>query len=198
MTTRIRTSLVGLALAAVVTLNGCTGAIPLADPTEPVTQGPTETTSPLEPSEEPTTSEPSSTPEDLTLRFGETVTYQDGLAITVSKPKRFKPSEYSVYPEDADLYVKFTVTVKNGTNRRLDPSGITTTASSGEEEMEEVYDTENKLDGNPQTKLLKGKTVKYQIGYGSLKGKDFVLEVSPTCLDGDDCELNYDSALFVS
>jgi hypothetical protein len=196
MNTRIRTSLVGLALAAIVATSGCT-LVPTADPSEPLPQNPTESTAPLEPSEDPTMPEPSSTPEDLTLRFGETVTYEDGFAITVSKPKSFKPSEYAAYPEDADRYVKFTVTVKNGTNQRIDPSGISTTASSGDEEMEEVFDTENNLDGSPQTKLLKGKTVRYQIGYGSLKGKDFVLEVSPTCLDPD-CELNYESALFVS
>jgi len=202
-TTRLRLSLTGLTCSGVLLLSGCIAApfIPLADPQGPVTsQGPTESTSPLAPEDDQSSVEPTDEPsseEDLTLHFGDTVRYDDGLEITVSRPKKFKPSEYSVYPKDADLYIKFTVTVKNGTNKRIDPSSISTSATSGDEEMEEVFDTENNIDGAPQTKILKGKSTKYQIAYGALKGKDFILEVSPYCLDTD-CEQNYESALFVS
>ena len=68
------------------------------------------------PSSEPTDS---GEPEQETLTFGKSYTWDDGVSVTVGKPKKFKPSEYA-YAEKAKGYLKFTVTAVNKSDKPLD------------------------------------------------------------------------------
>jgi hypothetical protein len=44
---------------------------------------------------------------------------EDGVRVTVGKPKKFEPSEFAVVKKDK-RYVKFTVTVVNKSDRHID------------------------------------------------------------------------------
>jgi hypothetical protein len=73
--------------------------------------------------------------EQETLAFGKSYTWDDGVTVTVGKPKKFKPSEYAA-AEKAKGYLKFTVTVVNNSDKPLD-LGLTyiTVQSSNKEVM---------------------------------------------------------------
>jgi hypothetical protein len=73
------------------------------------------------PSSVPPTSVPtgSEKPELETFPFGKSDTWDDGVTLTVGKPKKFEPSEYAVV-DKAKRYVKFAVTVVNKSDRHID------------------------------------------------------------------------------
>ena len=134
------------------------------------------------------TTAPAASADDGTQTFGKGYQWEDGLQVVVSRPTPFKPSASAAHAKGDTYFVMFTVTIVNGTDKPYDPTLFSTTGSSGDEEAEEVFDTDNGLNGSPDTKILKGKSKKFKIGYGAKKGADFVLEVTPG--------FEYDSALF--
>jgi hypothetical protein len=125
-----------------------------------------------------------------TATFGKTYTWEDGIAVTVSAPEPFKRSEYAAGGEDAAAYVAFTITVVNGTSAPFDVSMFTASAQSGNTEAESVFDTENKLEGSPSTKLLAGREAKFRMGFGVSDPADIVLEIAPS--------FEHNSVLFTS
>lgn len=108
---------------------------------------------------------------------GDGFRYDDGLELGISEGKEFTPTEWAS-ADEADLYLRFTVTIKNGTDAAYDPSMFFTTMSSGGVEMAEVFDTDSKLDGSPMTPVLPGKTVAFDIGYPVVDPKDIVMNVT--------------------
>lgn len=116
--------------------------------------------------------------EDKTLskKFGSTFTWDDGASITVSKPKAFKPSEYSSSQKFKD-HVIMDVTIKNGSDKPIEAILFGTQATTGDAEAEAVFDGEKGVD-LPTSKVLPGKSLKYKIAFGVKKGEDFVLSVS--------------------
>ena len=125
-------------------------------------------------------------------KLGETFTWEDGLAVTLGKPVLLKDFEYpDLLMRDQRAYT-FKVTVKNGTSERYDPSEFFATASSGEDEVDSLFDSANKLNGSPDTVILPGQSRTWLIGFPVTKGEGIQIEVSPT-LDGD-----YFTAIFVS
>jgi hypothetical protein len=117
---------------------------------------------------------------DEPVAFGSTKTYEDGLAVTVSKGKSFRPSDTSAGGDKFKYAVKYTITVVNGTGKTFDPSMFSATAQSGNVEGDRVYDSAEQIGGGPDTKLLKGREAKFSIGFGISDLKDVVLEVSPS------------------
>ena len=124
-------------------------------------------------------------PQDTELTFGESATFDDGLVMTVSKPKVFKPSEYAA-TDKAKAYVKFTVTIVNKTGKTFDPSMVYATVQSANEEASSVFDNENGLDGGPSTKLLKNREAKWQVAFGVEDPKDLVMEINPGAFEYSD------------
>lgn len=116
--------------------------------------------------------------EDGPLAFGATKTYTDGLSITISKGKTFKPSEYAA--GKGKFFVKYTVTIVNGTAKMFEPGMFTASVQSGNVEGEQVFDSEKGIMGSPSTKLLKGREAKFVIGFGVENLKDVVLEARPS------------------
>jgi Protein of unknown function (DUF2510) len=155
----------------------------LPDVGTPVPSAPLEETD--EPEAEPEPEPPAGTE---TAIFGETWEYTDGLAVTISEPRSFEPSGTAIAPEAA-AYVLFDVTIANGTDEPYEPLVITS-MQSGSTEAEEVFDSENGLDGPPNTTLLPGREVTFQIGYGVAETGDLVLEFTPG--------FEYQPAIFVS
>lgn len=124
--------------------------------------------------------------ESAPLAFGDTMTYTDGLSITVSKGTKFTPSDTSM--GKGKFFVKFTVVIVNGTGKVFDPSMFQATAQSSNVEGDEVFDSAGGMNGGPDTKLLKGREAKFVIGFGVEDPKDIVLEVTPS--------FEHNSALF--
>jgi hypothetical protein len=111
-------------------------------------------------------------------KFGETYTWEDGFQVTIGAPVAFTPSEYSMFDEAAAAHVVFDVTVVNGTAANWEPI-FTTTAQSGNIEAEQIYDSENDVNGGLDTTLLPGREAVFKIGYSVANPADIVLEVSP-------------------
>lgn len=124
-----------------------------------------------------------------TTPLGETFEWEDHLSVTVSKPKAYKPSEYAA-TEDADHYVVMTVRIVNETGKPFDVNSFYTSVQSGNEEASEVFDSDKGLEGSPSTKLLDGREVEFEIGYGVSDTKDLVVQVTPS--------YDYEAAIFTS
>ena len=116
------------------------------------------------------------------LQFGDKYTYENGVSLSISKPVEFKPSEAGlmiVTDPKGKKFVAFDVTIANGSEEDYDPTLATFTASSGGEEAEAVFDTENKLSGSPSTTVKIGKTVKFKVGFAVTDEKDITMDAAP-------------------
>lgn len=111
--------------------------------------------------------------------FGQQVETGD-LAITVSEPQEFQPTRWAAGGEKSDYSIRFTVTVLNNGTTPYEPVELFTTLQSGNEESEEIFDTDSGLEGSPMTPVLPGREVTFDIGYGVNNMKDLVLNVSPS------------------
>jgi hypothetical protein len=127
-------------------------------------------TSPAEPTEEI---------EDPTLSFGETATYDDGLALNVSAPKAYKPSEYAAGSEGYSEFVSFTITLVNKTGKPFDPAMAMQSVMSGDAEASSIFDGDT-IGGSPSTKVLNGRTVKWTVAYGVKNPADLTMEIAPS------------------
>jgi hypothetical protein len=127
----------------------------------------------------PASTEPtdSGTPAQETLAFGQSYTWDDGVSVTVGKPKEFKPSETAA-AEKANAYVRFTVTVVDKSDKPLDLGLTYITVQSSNKEAQEVFDSEHGLESTPDTKLLKGRESEFDVGFGVVDPKDLVMELA--------------------
>ena len=137
------------------------------------------------PAASPTYNPPTDTPTaiptatDTVSHFGSSgYTWEDGLLVTVSAPVEFTPSESAAGGKGLAA-VKFTVTITNNTSKSYDPAMFTTSAQSGTQEADSIYDIDNNLGGSPHTALLPGRTVTFDVGFGVSDPKDVVLQVTP-------------------
>ena len=120
----------------------------------------------------------SQAPEDLVAAFGEAFAWEDGLAVTVGKPKKYVPSEYAAGTDGFDTYVAFEVRIVNKTGSAWDPTLFTASVQSNNEEASQVYDSE-KLRESPRTKVLNGREAKFTVAFGVANPSDLVMEVAP-------------------
>lgn len=125
------------------------------------------------------TSEDSGDKSDETHEFGTTATYDDGLSVTVSKPSDYTPGEFSFGSEGFPHSVKFDVKLVNKTGKPFDPVLVYLSMQSGNTEAEQIFDSENGLDGPPTTTILDGRESTFPVAFGVKDPKDLVLEVNP-------------------
>ena len=111
--------------------------------------------------------------------FGQTYSYDDGLKVTVSRPKKVTPSDSAVATRQWPAYVSFTVTLTNGTKQNYDPTLFTTSLQSGTTEGGQVFDSAQGIEGAPTTPLLPGRQLRFSLGYGVQDPSDLVLQVTP-------------------
>jgi hypothetical protein len=158
---------------------------PSAGANRPTTTAPTATvpTASVPTATVPTASVPtaSARPEQETLAFGKAYTWDDGVTLTVGKPKSFRPSEYAA-AEKGKQYLKFTVTVVNKSDQPVDLGLTYISVQSKNKEADEVFDSGSGLKGPPDTKVLKGRDSDFYIGFGVADPKDVVMEIA---LHGD-------------
>lgn len=123
--------------------------------------------------------------------FGDTYTYDDGLAVTISQPEEFTPGEYSSGGEDSPQHVMFEVTIENGTGEEYDPNMVSITASSGGSEAESVFDSDAGLEGPSMTTLTEDQSTTFPYGFGVEDASDLTVEFT-------DIDFERDSVLFVT
>lgn len=114
-----------------------------------------------------------------THAFGETITYHDGLELTVSSPEEYWPSDSAAGSAFHDSFVRFTVTVTNGTDAPFDSSWLIVHVQSGLGEGERVFDSGQGIDGDPSSTLLSGRTTEWDIAFGVEAPDDIVMTISP-------------------
>lgn len=102
--------------------------------------------------------------------------YDDGLEVSVSKGKDFKPSEYAAY-DTAPQYQLWTVTFTNGTEHPWRATDVVIYVSSGGVEYSEVYD-EGTAEP-PSVPILPGKSASYDVAFGVEDPKDVLMSVTP-------------------
>ncbi|KPG80199.1 DUF4190 domain-containing protein [Frigoribacterium sp. RIT-PI-h] len=118
--------------------------------------------------------------------FGDTFTYDDGIAVTVSAPEAYTPGEYSSGADQAASVV-FTVTIENGTDANFEPMPYET-ATSGGVEASKVYDSD--IENSPTTVVPAGQTITYRVVFSVADADQIVFQMSPS--------FDYDDVVFTS
>ncbi|MBD2760585.1 hypothetical protein IEE94_13835 [Yimella sp. cx-573] len=126
---------------------------------------------------ETTTAEESGQDDAKTKPFGSTFTWDDKLAITVSKPQPFTPSEYTATDSKFKKFVTMDVELKNGTSKVYETFSITLSGTSGDQQTDQIFDSANGVE-MPTAKLLPGKSLKFKVAFGYTPGQDFTVVVN--------------------
>lgn len=165
----------GLALAAftAATIAGCT-----LTPT-PVGDEPTPSTTVVDDTSETLPDQPEG-------KFGKTLKYADGMSVKLSKPERFDPPASAFADENMPYYVKFTVSITNDTDQRVDPTLTSVTVASGEAEGSPVYDVSNGLSVGSDTVIPPGDVRSWVVAFGVTDPDDITAQISLNDLVHDD------------
>lgn len=122
---------------------------------DPTTEATTEVTTEAAAEE---TTEAAAEPTNPT--FGQTWTWDDGLAVSVSAPAEYAATEYAAGTVDGQSNIAFTVTVTNGTDEDISALFMTVEVVSGGKEGSEIFDTEGGSD-IPTADILPGETLSW-------------------------------------
>lgn len=173
----------GLALTA--SLTACSTPATSADPgAKPAT------------SEAPASVEEEPAPEvdDLIKPFGEVVTYQDGVSISVALVGAFTPTEYAIVGAADETPTVFKVVITNNSDKPLEPGAIAQ-ANSGGKPATYIADAGNPEYGDlgmfPTTTILPGQTLEWYSAFGVVDPADVTLEIAPAPIE-------YDNAIFTN
>jgi hypothetical protein len=109
--------------------------------------------------------------QSTTGAFGQTITWPDGVAVSVSKPETYKPSSSASIGPGAARFVSMKVTVTNGSNKDLAATGADLSATANGAPAEQVFDSAKGLNGSPSSTILPGKSVTFTVAFG-LPSKD--------------------------
>ena len=169
-------------LALAVTLAACGAEVPATTDTDATPSQAAQPDKPLEtPSPEP---EPEDEPKGpAIMAWGETLTYVDGLALSVSQPTGYAPTEWAAGTEGFASFVVLNVTVTNGSAVAYDPMNIRIAATSGGTAAAEVYDSAHDgagldLGSEPDAAILPGQSVTWAVGYGVANTADVTVDLS--------------------
>ncbi|GAA3396290.1 DUF4190 domain-containing protein [Streptomyces roseoviridis] len=132
-----------------------------------------------EPTEEPVDEVPEP------MKFGDTFTYEDGIKVTVSKPRSHEPDEFAVGHAKGNRAFQVTITIVNGSKETLDVTAALPDASDAHgATAETVFDGDNAT--KPfNGKVLPGKQAKaaYTFSLPAAAADELQIELSPTVLE---------------
>lgn len=142
---------------------------------------------PVFPVPEPAQPEEPAAPAAGDLRFGETMTWDDGVALTVSVPEAYTPSDFAVGATRANSVV-FTLTLSNNSTAVLQPLPLPT-LTSGEQEVSEVFDVGAEVFdpaddvGFPPTATIEpGGSVSWRVAWSLDDPGSLTMEAAPNLL----------------
>ncbi|MFZ1382336.1 MAG: hypothetical protein WAS54_06055 [Scrofimicrobium sp.] len=122
--------------------------------------------------EEEVTEEPANT----NPTFGDTYTWDDGLAVTISQPTEFTPSEYSAGAVEGQTALSYEVTLTNGTDKDVESVMIMLTVASGGSEGSAIFDSNNGVE-IPTSTILPGKSLTWTVAYSVADPADVQISV---------------------
>ena len=126
-----------------------------------------------------------------TATFGQTWTWNDGLAVTISQPTPFDPDQYAAGATQA-ANVLFTVTVTNNSQESVKTTLSMVNVNSGGVAGSKIIDIENNLGGfAPQTPLLPGQQVSWNVAFS-------VTDPSNITMQFDLNDFDHDAVVFTS
>jgi hypothetical protein len=121
------------------------------------------------------------------LAFGETMTWDDGVALTVSAPEPYTPSDFAVGATGAN-HVVFTLTLTNGSAEDLQPLPLPT-LSSGDQEVSQIVDVGSDVFGPgddvgipPTATIEPGGSVSWRAAWSVDDPSSLTLQVAPHLL----------------
>ena len=121
------------------------------------------------------------------LRFGETMTWDDGVALTVSVPEPYTPSDFAVGATQANTVV-FTLTLTNNSTADLQPLPLPT-FTSGDQEVSQVIDVGSDVFspaddvGFPPTATIEpGGSVSWRVAWSLDDPSSLTMEAAPNLL----------------
>ncbi|RZS64554.1 uncharacterized protein DUF2510 [Agromyces ramosus] len=119
------------------------------------------------------------------LAFGETMTWDDGVALTVSVPEPYTPSEFAVGATHANNVV-FTLTITNDSTEDLQPLPLPTLLS-GDQEVSQIFDIGNDVTGPgddvgipPTATVEPGGSVSWRAAWSLDDPSSLTLEAAPS------------------
>lgn len=118
---------------------------------------------------------------EMISAFGETFEWADGLAITVSTPVEFEPTEWAMGNIPGYTNVYFTMVLTNNTSEPHEPMLFSNLASGGKEGSM-IFDSGNPIgefQASPRTVLLPGHSVEWKMAYSLSDPNSIILEVEP-------------------
>ena len=116
--------------------------------------------------------------DDGLYAFGETVTYEDGISVSVSEPAYYVAGELASGPVEGQPTLAFKIVVTNSSEEPFDPSLVFATLTSGGAESAGVFDTENEVGFPPVTKVLPGQTVEWVQAWSVVDAASLTLELN--------------------
>lgn len=152
-----------VAMIAVLTLGGCSAAEAKPDPKASKAASPTQKAVEQNPN---------------IHAFGDTVTYDDGLSLSVSLPSVYTPTETSSGVEPGKTVIAFEYVVTNNTDKPFDPSIVLPQVSSGGVEAHAVFDIDGQMGFPPMTAVLPGQTIKWTGAWSVADIENVTMEVS--------------------
>lgn len=129
--------------------------------------------------------------DDGTVGLTDKVTYENGVTVQLAGFDRGRTGEFGV-PQNTD-YVKFTVTMVNGSKKTIDAMDLYVQCQYGENpahDGEMVFDHDNGIDAPPSTHVTPGNSITYTMACVMPKDESRLqVEASPSFIS--------DTALFV-
>jgi hypothetical protein len=108
--------------------------------------------------------------------FGERVELNGVAAVTLGKPKTFKPSSSAAYGENDEDFKVLELTIENLSKEPLDTAGFTVSATTGSRAAEQVFDSTKSV-GDPSVKVMPGKSVAFKVAFGVDAGEPLEITV---------------------
>lgn len=120
----------------------------------------------------------------IPARFGQTVTYDDGLQVQVSAPRAYSPSAEASGVEGAAA-ILVTITIYNGTSDPFQPASSSRVTAGGQDATPVADPSNTALGTPPSAAVPPGEAVSWQEAYSVASGTDAVpadlaYEIEPT------------------
>lgn len=121
---------------------------------------------------------PTPSADPLVKPFGGTVTYQDGVTVSVSTATPYQPSAEAAGAISGQPVLKFTLTVTNGSKDILKMIGYPD-ATSGSQQAAAVSDLGSQVGNTPDATLLQGQSIKWDEAFSVADPSDITMTYSP-------------------
>lgn len=110
-------------------------------------------------------------------QFGDIITFDNGVTISISEPAPYTPTQYAAGTVDGNENLVFNVVVTNGSDEPIDPMFLGS-VSAGGQEASSIIDMENNIGLPPSTAILPGQSVTWQEAYAVVSSTDITFQMS--------------------